>query len=378
MCKLARVFQKLFPTRSKHQDVQDTDKNLAEIEKSVPASVDTGFIDDWDKFETVDDPSRMLHVIAVYFNHQGFENPKKNFDHFVNHMNSLSGVVLHVVELVIRGLPFEVTDSNNPNHVQLRTEHELFHKENLVNIGVANLNRMYPDWQYMAWVDADLKFMNPNVVQETIRQCNRYNMVQMWAEAIDLDPKLKPIRFKKHVKDTAYDETVVQSFAYCYNNLEVENYKYTASGTTWHPGYAWAMRREIWDRLGGLLDISILGAGDHHMAWAFVGKPMQGIHGLATQSYKDECFAYLKNASAVVGRNLGYVDGLILHYWHGRKGDRKYVERWDVLVKNKYDPKMDLIRDENGLLQLTDRSRKLKEDIRRYFLQRNEDANTLK
>lgn len=319
-----------------------------------------------------------LHVIAVYFNHHGFENPRKNFRQFVRHMSGLDNVVLHIVELVVRDMPFEVTDEHNERHTRLRTDHELFHKENLVNIGVAHLTKLYPDWKYVAWVDADVKFMNPNIVADTIRACNRYNVVQMWGEAIDLGPSLKPLRFPKNRGTQYHEDILVSSFGYCFVNMVLEQYKYTSGATTWHPGYAWAMRREIWDKIGGLLDISILGAGDHHMAWAFVGKPMQGIHGAATQSYKDECFRYLKNASAVVAHNLGYVDGLILHYWHGRKSDRKYVERWEILVGNKFDPKIDLVRREDGLLQLTPRSSKLRDDIRKYFLQRNEDANTIK
>jgi hypothetical protein len=319
-----------------------------------------------------------LHVIAVYFNHHGFENPRKNFDNFVAHMEGMPNVVLHVVELVVRNMPFEVTNADNPHHTQVTTEVELFHKENLINMGVANLTKLYPEWKYVAWVDADIKFMNPSIIQDTIRACNRYSVVQMWAEVLDLDPTLKPLRFPHWKDGKAGEDVVVSSFGYCHVNGVSEQYKYTAAGTTWHPGYAWAMRRDIWDALGGLLDISILGAGDHQMAWAFVGKPNQGLHGEATDSFKDDCLAYLNNASSVVAGNLGYVDGMILHYWHGRKGDRKYVERWDILVGNKFDPKTDLVRRSDGLLQLTGNKPKLRSDIQTYFRQRNEDANTLK
>jgi hypothetical protein len=44
-----------------------------------------------------------------------------------------------VVELAFGNRPFEVTDPDNPRHVQVRSGHELWHKENLVNLGVARL-----------------------------------------------------------------------------------------------------------------------------------------------------------------------------------------------------------------------------------------------
>ena len=59
------------------------------------------------------------------------------------------GVTLHVVELVLGQAPFEVTNARNPLHVQLRTDTEFFQKENLINIGVANLTKRFPDWRYL-------------------------------------------------------------------------------------------------------------------------------------------------------------------------------------------------------------------------------------
>jgi hypothetical protein len=79
----------------------------------------------------------------------------------------------------------------------------------------------------------------------------------------------------------------------------------------------------------------------------------------------------------VVNGDLGFVEGTILHHWHGRKSSRKYVERWSILVDNKYDPNTDVYYDEHGLLQLTGDNHGLRDGIRDYFAQRNDDANTL-
>lgn len=312
-----------------------------------------------------------LHVAAVYFNHRHFQNLLTNFQRFVRHMEDL-GVTLHVVEVVLNEAEFEVTSAENPHHVQLRAKYELFHKENLTNIAFANAVKLYGEQvKYLAWIDADVMFFNSNVVQDTIDQLQRHHVVQMWANALDMDPRGRPIRFK----DTK--DSIVESFGFCYQNYGLKSRQRGGYSTLWHPGYAWAIRRDTWERGGGLFDISILGAGDHHMAWAFVGHAHMGIHGGTTDNYKKRALERLYQMKHVVNGDLGYVDGTLLHYWHGRKGSRKYVERWSVLVDNKYEPDSDIYYDEHGLLQLTERNPNLRDGIRSYFAQRNDDANTL-
>ena len=309
-----------------------------------------------------------LHVVAVFFNFFRFKKPVENFRRFERHMRDL-GVTLHVVELVLRDMPFQVTDAGNPHHVQLRTQSEFFQKENLVNIGVRSIDKLYPEWKYVAWVDSDVQFFNEEVVLDTITALNRHPVVQMWSKAIDMAPDTTPIE-QERFRKTA----IVTSFAYAYSQGGEPDYQY---GPYWHSGYAWAMRRDCFDALGGLYQHAILGAADHHMAWAFAGKPGEGVHGAASDGYKRDALEWLERAENVVRGDLGYVAGLIHHHWHGRKEDRKYVERWSILVDNGFDPAIDLVQDRTGLLRLTDRSRGLRDGVRRYFQQRNDDANTL-
>src|SRR6185295_6285399 len=94
---------------------------------------------------------------------------------------------LYVVEIAFADRHFEVTSSTNPRHLQLRTSHELWHKENMVNLGVRHL--LPRDWKYMAWVDGDVSFNNPNWALETIHALQHYKIVQPWSECVDLGPK---------------------------------------------------------------------------------------------------------------------------------------------------------------------------------------------
>jgi hypothetical protein len=144
----------------------------------------------------------------------------------------------------------------------------------------------------------------------------------------------------------------------------------------WHPGYAWAIRREAYVALGGLMDFCILGSADRHMALALIGKAALSLHRGCSLAYQKRVLAWEARAERIVRRNVNYVPGLLTHWWHGKKRDRGYVERWQVLAKHDFDPDLDLRRDwsQHGLLELTDRSPALRDDLRRYLRSRNEDS----
>jgi hypothetical protein len=313
-----------------------------------------------------------LHVIAPYFNFYQRANVRRNYQRYAAHIEEL-GATLHRVELVLGALAFEVTEGNNPLHTQLRTMSEFFQKENLINIGKANAVRHFPNLQYLAWPDADVTFLNPDIVRDTMIQLNRHPVVQMWAFASPLDPDNNPLEY-----DTEERSTVGKSFGYCYVHGMPMTQVTQRWGWEWHTGYAWAMRRSVWDAIGGLYEHAIIGSADNHMAWAFAGKSGWGLDPKSPHDYQEDCRAWCDKVIPIVGRDVGYVDGMLLHHWHGRRSDRRYVERNDVVVKNGYDPSLDLYKDAHGLLHLTNRKPGLLFDIRAYMRSRNDDANTVR
>ena len=110
------------------------------------------------------------------------------------------------------------------------------------------------------------------------------------------------------------------------------------------------------------------------MACALITRVDESIHGDMSRTYCRYWHRWQERAFLSVRQNIGYVPGLLLHYWHGAKRDRKYVDRWQILTRNKFDPAEDLIRDAQGLWQLSGNKPQLRDDIRDYFSQRNEDG----
>jgi hypothetical protein len=196
----------------------------------------------------------------------------------------------------------------------------------------------------------------------------------MFSEAQDLDPDHRVIRTAKGFA-ACYVEGVPKPEGY-----EPYYYQDKKKGPIlWHPGFAWAARRDAFDHFdSGLVDFAILGAADNHMAHALVGCVKESVHPKVNPGYKRKLEKWEREVEKHLRRKIGYVDGLILHYWHGKKVDRKYWDRWKILVDNKFNPDIDLKYDWQGIHQLVDhgtpRSIQLRDDIMRYFRQRNEDS----
>lgn len=312
--------------------------------------------------------SDLLHVVSVVSNPVRYQRRYDLFSVFSEHMKT-SGVQFHVVELQTGDRDFAVKDAGT----QLRSRQELWHKENLINIGVS---RLPADWQYVAWVDGDVTFLNPNWAAETLQQLQHYEAVQMfdWAEDVGFGPH-------QHLN-------IERGFMLAYHNMirgrmkgephkPNPHGKHPYGGWWGHCGYAWAVRRSAWDKLGGLIDTCILGSADHTMACALVGQVKASFPPKVTPSFQRDLIAWGGRADRHILQNVGYVPGKIHHHFHGPKANRDYVGRWQILIRNQFNPDTDLKRDWQGLWQLAGNKPRLRDELRLYFRQRNEDSNDL-
>jgi hypothetical protein len=142
-------------------------------------------------------------------------------------------------------------------------------------------------------------------------------------------------------------------------------------------GGAWAFRRSAFDAVGGLLDTCILGSADWHMAFGLVGAVDSAAElKWCSKGYVQSVMRWQERA-AVLKQNIGCVQNHAIHYFHGSKVSRAYGSRWRVHLDNNYDPRIDIARDWQGVYQLTGNKPALRDQIRAYFRDRNEDSTEL-
>ncbi len=302
----------------------------------------------------------LLHVVTCVSNPVRYRSRWRLYERFAAQMER-AGVRLLTVELAYGERPFEVTRPGRRDHVQLRSRSELWSKENLLNIGFAHLPE---GWRYAAWIDADVEFQNPDWAGETVERLQLFDALQLFSHAVDLDPEHQVLGCCKPKTGFMH--------AWWHGLPASRHY----DDGNWHPGYAWAVRRDAYVALGGLMDFCVLGSADRHMAMSLIGKGGLSVHRKVSPAYKRRVLAWQERAERSVRRNVNYVPGLLTHWWHGKKKDRRYVERWQILADHDFDPDLDLRRDwaQHGLLELGDAKTGLRDDIRRYLRARNEDS----
>lgn len=311
-----------------------------------------------------------LYVVTPLFNPQRYRSRWKLYKEYEKYVLSYKEAHLITIECTFANREKVMVLDMGENHtvVHVQSPHEIWLKENLVNKAIQAIPN--ENWKYVAWLDGDIRFARPDWVGETIQKLQHYDFVQMFSHAVDLSPNFEVI--KEH-----------KGFIYCYQNgipnlkkkMVLPYYQDSSNGAYWHPGFAWAARRKAINHVGGLVDWSVLGGGDMFMAYALIGQLNKrtmpaslGKNGVRLLS------EWQNRAEKHIKRNVGYMEGQLLHYWHGKKADRKYQDRGQILLKCMFDPELDLKRDWQGIFQLTDRSFELRDGARKYFAQRNEDS----
>jgi len=263
-------------------------------------------------------------------------------------------VNLFIVELIYENQKFIVTDSKNKNHLQIKCKTPLWHKENMINIGVKKL--LPKNYKAFAWIDADIEFENTTWALDTLKILNgSKDVVQLFSHCVDMDKDKSTLN-------------IFNSFGYSFCKQK----KYIVKTLDyWHPGYAWAITRKAYERMGGLYDKGILGSGDNIMAFSFINKAENAKNSKYSKDYNDSMLEFQKKAKTL---RLGYVPGVIRHYYHGSKKNRNYTERWIILMKHAFSPDDHVKYDKNGILEPTENfPDEFKKDIMDYFRERKED-----
>ena len=289
--------------------------------------------------------SEILYVILVHFDFNKVGRRKQLLLEFLNHYKNLPGIRMVLVEATVDGL-FDLPDKLEGVfiHHKFRIQNYIFLKENLINVAISKLPN---DWQYVSWIDPHLTFLNPNWVEDTINELKISPYIQLFQTCVFMGPNGEALTIDKGV---GYSDDV---WAY--------------------PGYACAMTKNAFDKMGGLFEEDIILGGDSITARAFqqrLASTYLNYLNLLSPNQK-EFFksAYSYELKAKANKYfLSCINGTVIHHWHGASADRKYTERYEkILKKHIYDPKVDLVRDKDGIISLSEKGKRMDDDFKEIF-----------
>jgi hypothetical protein len=303
-----------------------------------------------------------LWVFTARFNPLRWETPDRHFRDWCTQMLD-HGVNVVVGEVQYGERPFVFEDfSPHVKHVGLRASSPAWCKENVLNI----LVHRTPQANYICWQDADVFWEKPSWAAETVEALQLYKIIQPWHQAIDRGPHGEIL-------------SVFSSFCHQYEAGEPlipDRHGWKSYGHDYpHPGFCWASTRQVLDHTGGLFEYGGMGAADHAMALALVGKAYAAAPKMINQRYVEHLERWQAQIRHAVHGRIGYAHNVINHRFHGRKVDRKYLGRWEMFLKHGFDPDYHLKRNLHGVLEWAGTSARLERDWMLYLRDRREDAN---
>ena len=340
--------------------VEDTKNTLTQTINTLQVSVSDAIrrIEALENAVSVGAPftGEPLYVILPYFNYCSFQKRTTLFIDFIERYKDVENIKIVIVEGVLADQTPQLPDFGAKvfMHIHVTLKDRIWIKENLINLAVKQLPS---EWKYMAWIDADITFLNTNWATETVELLQTNQVVQMFHSAVNMGPDGETLK-------------VEQGFIYMYLKSGREFSKSSRYGV-WHPGFAWACSREAYDKMGGLLEIGILGSGDRHMALGLIGLAEFSYPGNIGLSYKAKVLALQKNME---GFKIDYLKGSVLHHFHGSIADRRYVDRWAILTKNLYNVNNDVCYNSDNVLSLTEKGKRMQPEMDEYFVGRKEDS----
>jgi hypothetical protein len=332
-----------------------------------PASVLSGNSDD------------RVAVIVVHFNPSGYARRAVLVNDCLQRLvqtqlrlaeDGTAGAHLEIVavELCYGDKPAEINPSAYPTAklvcCRCDPRHKMWSKEQLINL--AFNDHLSSGTKYVTWIDSDVEFTDDSWVRDVVTCLSRHEKAfgQVWSTCSMMGPEDTP------------DETLTVT-SFCAQFVAGKQYANRSNGDReyWHPGFAWMATASALRSTHGLI-AQTLGSADRHMAMSFLGLTVETVPDGVTGGYLDKVLSWQERVKENDIKLL-VVPLHILHHWHGPITRRFYMERWQIVTKNRFDPNIHLQwnQDSGLFLWSTACPPTLQQDVASYFDHRQEDCN---
>jgi len=307
--------------------------------------------------------ARDFWVLTAFFNPLGLKNKMTNYLAFSKSIRT-QGAKLLVVELSIKDSGFVIPQDSCDKLIRLKSNSFLWHKERLLNIGLQNI----PDsCKYVVLVDGDVLFLDSNWIKKTKKILKKYPVIQPFKWVTKLDQKETKSFFL--TGDMEYYSKQTEGYFSCLlQQHKIQRY---------NVGYALALRANLAKKVK-FYDKAIIGGGDSILVDGFSRSIFHEYEKYGDLFTKD-AVKWVKNAKRISKEHISFIDGKILHLWHGNDKNRNYKTRYFFLNALRFNPTQDLEVNSQGVFEWSQRRSiriyLMKFFSKLYFVSRNEQSS---
>jgi hypothetical protein len=294
-----------------------------------------------------------MAVITCFFNWGNFNTPCRNLHRFLRQAK-IDQIPVYGAEISLDG---NFTTAGDPNwiHISATKENICFQKEACLNL----VEKIVPDkYKKLAWIDCDFVFSNKNWYRDASDKLNRYKLVQLFSYYIAGNERGEIIRESKSLMFSGGPQKHA-----------------THAGP---PGCAWAAQRSMWKEADGLYPYAILGGGDSLFICTIFD--MLNPDTIPAYKYSKDTTKYKKwkySIQAYANENdVSYIDGEIIHDWHGDMKSRNYDKRYEIIKNMDFENCIEM--DSSGIVKIVNVNESVYDDLLNYFKTRNEDGVIIK
>ena len=288
-----------------------------------------------------------LYLLVSYFNYNSNKSRERNIYTFIE-KNSNSKVKIVVIEAIYNNCnQLKDLSSQVFLHLKYNVKHPISLQDNLINVGI---NKIPKDWQYLAWIDSDVIFNNENWADNILKELQDKDIVHCFKEADFLNQDGTPSNFN--------------FLSECYTHIN--NIKYFDMHQRSHCGFVWALKRSFYEQIKEIFDYSIIGSNDVVMNLVVLKKSLEDyfLNSGYSKEYIDLVTEYYNRKKEV---KFTFIDNKITHLWHGDINNRNYHLRKSILKKYQFNPNQHILKNEDGIIELTEKGLIMLPYIKNYF-----------
>lgn len=257
----------------------------------------------------------MIKVIVAFFSPSGYKLPKRHLQETFAWLRDQKASVMFV-QVVRDGEEPQPCPPEFDSRLIFRANHAMFFKENLWNIA-ARASLGDPAVDSLLFLDSDVSFTSTNIATAARAALAEFDVIQPFETAVWLDREQR---------------------AYLTRPCSANGLRLGAEPAPgiYHPGFAWAMTRSAFLRMGGWYEGHPFGGGDCAFVYSLDSR---WLYNERMRYLPEDTICWHSNRFRDYQKNgvearlkVGFLPGIeARHQWHGSVKDRQYVTRCNFL-----------------------------------------------